>query len=177
MALAGRMVSSRVYLRLEIGLIPSRPVFTFGGPGGFQQFGGPRQARRAAGPADTNASPLMALMPILILFAFALISVIPTLFGSEADADPHYSFTPSASYNVPRNTWQRNVEYFVDKDNWEKSSVWQSVPEERRGEDSRKAGLYSNKVRSFERGVENVYIRKLQEEVSEIERLSPVHYL
>lgn len=109
---------------------------------------------------------MMALLPMFILFAFALISIIPSLFSSAGDPDPKYSFTPSGDLNVPRSTWQRGISYYVNQPEWEQSAIWQTVPENKRGDTN--AAMFSPKVRSFERNVEGVYIRALQNEVSRI---------
>ncbi|RSH95419.1 hypothetical protein EHS25_000509 [Saitozyma podzolica] len=137
-------------------------VFTFGGPGGFQaQFGGPRRRAAAAGGGE-NASPIVALLPIILLFAFALLSVIPSLFTTPPPPDPSYSWDSSSRFDLARNTWHRGVPYHVNKAEWEGSHLWESVPEARRGQ--KDAAMYSNKVRSFERGVETNYIQKLRNE-------------
>ncbi|OCF44945.1 endoplasmic reticulum protein [Kwoniella heveanensis CBS 569] len=139
-------------------------VFTFGGPGGFQaHYGGrPRRPapRQAAG--DAQASPLTALLPIIILFAFAMISIIPSLFAATRAPDPTYTFEPSRfkDKDLRRETSNWHVPYHVNRDEWEKSEIWTSVPEGRRGKG--KEGLYSTKLRTFERGVENNYARRLQ---------------
>jgi DnaJ family protein B protein 12 len=105
----------------------------------------------------------MALLPMIILFAFALITLLPSLFSGTADPDPKWSFERSDELSMQRNTWQRGIPYWVNQPEWESSAIWQHVPENRRGEG---AASYSSKVRQFERGVENVYIRRLQNEVS-----------
>ncbi|KAK1922417.1 endoplasmic reticulum protein [Papiliotrema laurentii] len=135
-------------------------VFTFGGPAGFQaRYAGPR--RRGPQTPDEGASPAMALLPMIILFAFALITLLPSLFSGTADPDPKWSFERSDELSMQRNTWQRGIPYWVNQPEWESSAIWQHVPENRRGEG---AASYSSKVRQFERGVENVYIRRLQNE-------------
>lgn len=140
------------------------PVFTFGGPGGFNfQTAGPRRppGRGAAGTAD--ASPLTALLPLIILGLFAIISLLPNIFGDHTP-DPQYSFQPSHQFDVARNTWQRGIQYHVNKDEFESSKVWQSVPAEKR--DRQDAAMYSPSLRGFERGVESLYINDLRSQVS-----------
>ena len=139
-------------------------VFTFGGPGGFQARYGGQPRRRAAQTADEGASPFMALLPMFILFAFAIISIIPSLFSSAGDPDPKYTFAPSEAQNTPRSTWNRQISYWVNQPEWEQSAIWQSVPENKRSDNE--AAKFSSKLRSFERNVEGVYIRALQNQVS-----------
>ena len=137
-------------------------VFTFGGPNGFQaQYRRPR-AQNTNQP-ETPTSPFVALLPILILFAFALISIVPSILSGTTVPDPEFAWEPSTRLDTGRNTWHWGVPYFVNRPEWEGSSIWQSVPEARRPQ--RDAAKYSQKVRSFERGVENHYARKLQNEV------------
>lgn len=138
-------------------------VYTFGG-------GGPTYARRR--PAHPNAyarpqhgeeqSPLLALLPIGLLILFILFSVIPSLFAGPYQPDPGYSFAPSAQFDTPRHTWQRSVPYHVNRAEFEQSDVFQSVPEHKRSE--RNSGLFSSKMRAFERGIEENHIRRLQSE-------------
>lgn len=52
----------------------------------------------------------------------------------------------------------------MNRAEWDKSHLWESVPEGRRAQAD--AALYSSKVRSFERGVENTYIQRLRNDVS-----------
>lgn len=140
-------------------------VFTFGGGNGFRTTyagGVPRRPRQGeAGAAD--AHPLVALLPIIILFVFALISLLPSLLSATMEPDPGYTFEPMGKYSMSRSTWQRNVQYYVDKPEWEGSAIWKSVPEEQQGR--KDIGKYSSKVRVYETGIENDYINRLRNEV------------
>ncbi|WVQ81601.1 hypothetical protein IAT38_003725 [Cryptococcus sp. DSM 104549] len=137
-------------------------VFTFGGPGGFQaHYGGPRRPRAANAAANAETSPLLALVPMLLVFLFALLSIVPAIF-STSTPDPAYSFEPSTRLNTGRETFNWKVPYFVNGREWEGSDVWKSVPETRRGGGGE--AMYSSKVRSFEKSVETHYVRKLQNE-------------
>ena len=145
-------------------------MFTFGGPGGFQaRYAGPRP-RRPAQQTDGTGSPLLALLPMILLFAFALISIIPTLFSTPSDPDPGYTFEPTTDFNVPRDTWQKGVGYYVNQPQFDQSAVWQSVPDSRR--EQKNAAAFSQKMRQFERGVEAVYVQKLHNEVGHVNLLS-----
>lgn len=140
-------------------------VFSFGGPGGFQTFGQPRRRTHGqAGVRQAETSPIIALLPVLVLCAFALLSQLPSLF-SLSSPDPSYSFEPSTQFAQARTTWNWAVPYYVNTKEWEGSDLWKSVPETRRGEE--KAAMYSQKVRGFERSVESVYAGRLRNEVSE----------
>lgn len=139
-------------------------MFTFGGPNGFRATyaGGQPRRPRAAGEAG-DAHPLVALLPIIILFVFALISLLPSLLSASMDPDPGYTFESMGKYSTPRNTWQRGVQYYVDKPEWEGSALWKSIPEEKKG--LKDVAMHSSKVRVFETGVENDYINRLRNEV------------
>lgn len=65
---------------------------------------------------------------------------------------------------MDRSTWQRGVNYYVDKTEWEESALWKSVPEEKKGQ--KDMAMYSHKYRVFETGIENDYINRLRHEVS-----------
>lgn len=79
------------------------------------------------------------------------------------EPDPGYTFESLGKYSTPRSTWQRHVEYFVDKTEWEGSAIWKSVPEEK--QNAKHVGMHSSKVRVFETGIENDYINRLRNEV------------
>lgn len=138
-------------------------VFTFGGPGGFQARYGGAPRRRGPAMADEPTSPLMALLPMILLFAFAILTLLPNILSGGGSQDPRYSFEKTEDLSTQRSTWQRGINYWVNQPEWEASHIWQHVPETKRDEN---AASYSHKVRSFERGIENVYIRRLQNEVS-----------
>ncbi len=141
-------------------------MFTFGGGNGFQtQY---RRPRAEAQP-DTPASPLMALLPLVVLFVFVLVSVLPSLLSGPITPDPDFTWEPTKKYETARNTWHWGVPYHVNRADWEGSSLWESVPEERRHQTD--AAMFSSKVRAFERSVESHYVRKLQSEVSVASKL------
>jgi DnaJ family protein B protein 12 len=134
-------------------------VYTFGG----NQFNAGRRARTAAGGTEPQ-SPFLALLPVALLIFFVLFSLIPTIFSGDHVPDPEFRFKPSTYFDTPRTTWQRNVPYHVNTAEWDKSQVWQSVPENYR--QRLDAAMFSSKLRRFERGIEEVHIRQLQAEVS-----------
>ncbi|WWC64215.1 uncharacterized protein I303_106823 [Kwoniella dejecticola CBS 10117] len=139
-------------------------VFTFGGPGGFQAHYGGRPRRPTQGhgqQAGEASSPVVALLPIIILFLFAMVSIIPSLFSNQ-QPDPSYGFEKSVKLNLNRETSNWKVPYWVNNQEWQNSDIYQSVPDNRKGKANE--GIYSTKLRGFERGVENVYARRLQNE-------------
>ena len=105
---------------------------------------------------------MVALIPILLLVFFAVVSILPGLLGDN-DPTPNYAFESTSEYHLGRSTFLRSVPYWVNQKEWEGSAIWESVPEGRRQD--KNAALYSSKVKVFERGVESVYINKLHNEV------------
>jgi DnaJ family protein B protein 12 len=138
-------------------------VYTFGGGGG-PQFNAGRRARNAAAGGEPPQSPFVALLPVFLLVLFVLFSLIPSLLSGDSAPDPEFRFRPSAHFDTPRATWQRNVPYHVNGPEFTKSHIWHSVPENYR--DRLDAAMFSSKLRGFERGIEEVHIRQLQAEVS-----------
>lgn len=132
-------------------------VYTFGNG----QYARRRQPNAYAGRPEEQ-SPLLALLPIGLLLLFILFSVIPSIFSGPYQPDPSYSFQPSQQFDMPRHTWQRSVPYHVNRAEFEASDVWNSIPEHKRSD--RNSGLFSSKMRAFERGVEENHIRHLQAE-------------
>lgn len=137
-------------------------MYTFGGPRRRPgQFG---HARQAGGEDLGASSPLMALLPVLLLAAFVIFSLLPTMFG-DTTPDPGYTFRPTNRFSQERHTGPRNVGYYVNPTEWEGSGVWQSVPEQYRAR--KDAAQFSGRLKNFEFGVEQTQIQHLQAEVSE----------
>ncbi|KAG5654360.1 hypothetical protein H0H81_003818 [Sphagnurus paluster] len=93
------------------------PVFTTTfGSGGFRttRMGGHTHHEQQQARNTEPRSILVQLMPLLILFAFSLISAIPNLFGTAPVPDPRFSFQPSARFNVERETGGIGVRYHVN---------------------------------------------------------------
>lgn len=144
------------------------PVYTTSfGRGGFQTFGGPGvRARARAQQAQPQTPPpsWVQLLPLLLLFAFAALSYLPSLFGFGPAPDPDFRYSPSPPYTSERMTSGLGIPYFVDKAEWERHPIYESIPESSR--DKPKAGRQSSKLRQFENGVEQYYVRTLQTQVS-----------
>jgi hypothetical protein len=105
----------------------------------------------------------MAFLPVILLAAFVLFSLLPTMFGDNTP-DPGYTFRPTNRFSQERHTLPRNVNYYVNPTEWEGSAVWQSVPEQYR--QRKDAAQFSSRLKNFEFGVEQTQISHLQAEVS-----------
>ncbi|KAF9240631.1 hypothetical protein BU15DRAFT_87545 [Melanogaster broomeanus] len=94
------------------------PVFTASfGPGGFRTTrvhtnGRPQGA--AQGEQAQARSTLMQLLPLIILFAFSFLSVVPDLFSTSVP-DPRFGFTGSQRFDLERQTSNLGIKYHVNK--------------------------------------------------------------
>ncbi|KIY62255.1 DnaJ-domain-containing protein [Cylindrobasidium torrendii FP15055 ss-10] len=130
------------------------PVFTTNlGPGVFRttQFGGNLPRRNQTAQAADSRSMLMQLMPIIILFAFSLLSNLSSFLTPTPVPDPHFAFTQTARYNVERVTPGLNVKYFVNPSDLNSHSVIGPELAKQKGLNQEKAG---RAVAKFERKVE-----------------------
>lgn len=90
------------------------------GPGGFRTMrtgGGGGGAGAAGGEQRAEAQPqsmLVRILPILILFLFSVLNVLPSLFGPSMTPDPQFAFVPSGRYNVERQTGGLGIKYHVN---------------------------------------------------------------
>lgn len=129
------------------------PVFaTTFGPG----FRATRFATNMPRARQENAEPRsiwMQLLPLILLFAFSFINVIPSLFTTPPLPDPHFSFSPSPRYNVERHTGKLGVKYHVNAAEFSGHPI---AAELARNENKPGPELYR-----FEKNVENVYTREL----------------
>jgi DnaJ family protein B protein 12 len=99
---------------------------TFYGPNGFRttSFGGgpPRQrpaagggGRGAAGEPDSTTSMWIQLLPLILLFAFSVLSQLPSLFATPEAPDPSFAFRPTSFHSVQRTTHAHpSVDYWVN---------------------------------------------------------------
>jgi len=91
------------------------PVFTASfGPGGFRTTRVRTNVHQERAQPAENRSIFMQLLPLILLFAFSLINIVPSLFTSAPTPDPRFSFTPSTRYNVERQTGGLGVKYHVN---------------------------------------------------------------
>lgn len=93
------------------------PVFTTTfGPGGFRatrvHVNGQAPGRAANGQGEAR-SVLMQLLPLLLLFAFSILSALPSIF-STSTPDPRFAFSHSSRYNVERATSNLGIKYHVN---------------------------------------------------------------
>nr|GAT45738.1 predicted protein [Mycena chlorophos] len=147
-------------------------VFTTSfGPGGFRttRMGGgtPRQQQQQG-----NAEPrsmFIQLLPLIILFAFSILSALPNLFTTPPVPDPLFAWTPTSTYTTERHTGGLGVQFFVDANEIMRHPVigaelardgidWRKLTAER---NPAKAGPALTK---FERVVDNTYTQKLYTE-------------
>jgi len=136
------------------------PVFTASfGPGGFRTTR--MQANRNAGQADaapeTPRSMFISLLPLIILFAFSLLSALPNIFSESSIPDPRFSFAPDRRFNTERHTAGLKIRYHVN--NAEFSQHPQIAADlVAQGSGSQRA---SGVLRRFEGHVEKVYTQEL----------------
>ncbi|KAF9530448.1 hypothetical protein CPB83DRAFT_810841 [Crepidotus variabilis] len=89
-------------------------VFTFG-PGGFQN--GFMRGGAAAGHTDAPANPrsiFVQLAPLLLLFAFSILSNIGSFFAESPIPDPRFSFSHTTRYNTQMESGLLGVQYYVN---------------------------------------------------------------
>jgi DnaJ homolog subfamily B member 12 len=92
------------------------PVFTTTfGPGGFRTTrmgGAPRHQEQQANQAPRSV--FLQMLPLIILFAFSMLSALPNLFTTPPVPDPNFSFTPTTRYFMERHTPTRDVIYHIN---------------------------------------------------------------
>jgi len=91
-------------------------VFTFG-PNTFQTGGRARRHTRQRGNANADVearSLLTQLLPLILLFAFTVLSQLPSLFTTPPVPDPRFSFKGTQRYNAQMETGKLGVQYFVN---------------------------------------------------------------
>jgi len=91
------------------------------GPGGFRTtrvytntFPRQRTAPQQQQEPLTAKQILINLLPIIILFGFSILSALPSLFSTALPPDPHFSFSPSARFNLQRQTTGLGIPYHVN---------------------------------------------------------------
>ncbi|KAI6023879.1 hypothetical protein PISMIDRAFT_99853 [Pisolithus microcarpus 441] len=93
------------------------PVFTASfGPGGFSRtrVHVNRRAPPNAQGEQGQARPLfLQLLPLLLLFAFSILSALPSLLSSSTP-DPRFAFSQSPRFNVERQTDNMGIRYHVN---------------------------------------------------------------
>ncbi|KAI6041307.1 hypothetical protein EDC04DRAFT_3060130 [Pisolithus marmoratus] len=93
------------------------PVFTATfGPGGFSRTRvhvNGRAPPNAQGGQGQPRSLFLQLLPLLLLFAFSILSALPSLF-SLSTPDPRFAFSHSSKFNVERQTNNWGIRYHVN---------------------------------------------------------------
>jgi len=96
----------------------SGPVFTASfGPGGFRTTRVHTSRTRPQEQQQEQATPrslFVQLLPLLVLFAFSLLSALPNLFSTPPTPDPRFSFEPSSRFNMERTTQSLGIQYRVN---------------------------------------------------------------
>ncbi|KAI0788714.1 hypothetical protein C8Q75DRAFT_733991 [Abortiporus biennis] len=133
------------------------PVFTASfGPGGFRTT----RMRTNTTQQRQNTQPrsiFMQLLPLILLFAFSFINMIPNLFSSSPTPDPRFSFSPSARFNVERHTNGLNVKYHVNAAEFSGHPIAAELA--RSGKDDKKQ--LGPELKRFEGNVERAYTQAL----------------
>lgn len=96
---------------------------------------------------------LTQLAPLILLFVFTFLSAVPNLFTSSGTPDPRYSFTPSTRFNTERQTPNLNVNYFVNKAEFETHPISEELAKVANGKGDGRTSLLNR----FDRNVEQTY--------------------
>ncbi|KAF7308841.1 J domain-containing protein [Mycena kentingensis (nom. inval.)] len=91
-------------------------VFTTSfGPGGFRttRMGGGVPRQQQQGNAEPR-STFVQLLPLILLFAFSLLSALPNLFSTPPVPDPRFSWSHTSKYSTERQTSDMGTKFFVD---------------------------------------------------------------
>lgn len=134
------------------------PVFTATfGPNGFQRtYTRPPPARGNADQHTHSVSPLLQILPLILLFTLSFLGSLPNIASLFSTPNPGYSFTPSRVYSSERLTSSYKVPYYVNGPEFERHPIYQSIPVTSRP--YKEAGGTSYKLRQFEQSVERTYV-------------------
>lgn len=94
------------------------PMFTASfGPGGFRttrvRTNGRPQGAAQGEPAQAR-SILTQLLPLIVIFAFSFLSMLPDLFSTPTVPDPRFQFTKNSRFDVERQTNNLHINYYVN---------------------------------------------------------------
>ena len=81
------------------------------------------RAQQQGGAEQQQGSAWLQLAPLLALFAFSLLSQLPSFF-SNTPVDPDYSFSLNTKYTIPRTTSNIGVKYFVNPQQYSQSKLY-----------------------------------------------------
>ncbi|KAF9038455.1 hypothetical protein BJ165DRAFT_1498130 [Panaeolus papilionaceus] len=89
-------------------------VFTFGG-NGFRTQTFTRGGQPTGGQQAEPRSMLVQLLPLILLFAFSLLSSLPNLFSTPPVPDPTFAYSSTHRYNTEMETGNLGIPYFVNQ--------------------------------------------------------------
>jgi len=125
------------------------------GPGGFRttRMGGIPRQRPAQAQPDRNQ--LLALLPILFIFFFPVISsIVSGIFSTPPIPDPLYSYEKSDTYSSARYTTPHKVPYYVNQKQFTTHPIWESLsPEAQKIPQAGKMG-HNADLKTFEKKIE-----------------------
>ena len=140
------------------------------GSGGFRTTrvhmnGRPQGA--AQGEPTQGRSMLTQLLPLIILFAFSFLSMLPDLFATPTVPDPLFQFTKTPRFDLERQTDNLHINYYVNSRDFHahpKIAADIAAGQYRRG----------SSLSRFESNIEQVYTQNLwtqcQRDVNKRER-------
>jgi DnaJ family protein B protein 12 len=126
------------------------------GPGGFRttRMGGgfPRQQ---PAPAQADRNQLIALLPILFIFLFPVLSsIVSGLFSTPPIPDPAYSYDKTTQFSSLRYTTPHKVPYHINPTQFSKHPIWESLsPEAQKVPQAGNVG-HSPQLKTFEKKIE-----------------------
>ena len=88
---------------------------------------------------------------MIILFLFTFLSRLPLLYNGSTSRTPRFSFTPSTWFDLPRETAELNIKYFVNEKEFLAHPIGGEVAE------AGSTGKRSKLLRTYDRQVEQQY--------------------
>jgi DnaJ homolog subfamily B member 12 len=98
---------------------------------------------------------LISLLPLIILFAFSLLSALPNIFTQPSIPDPRFSFAPDRRFNTERQTSGLKIRYHVN------NAEFSQHPQIAADLAAQGSGRTSGVLRRFEGNVERIYTQEL----------------
>jgi DnaJ family protein B protein 12 len=136
------------------------PVFTASfGPAGFRTTRVHTQRARPQEQQQEPATPrslFVQLLPLLILFAFSLLSALPNMFSTPSVPDPRFSFEASTRFNLKRTTQALGVQYHVNSAEFSRHPIAAEIA--RSGQSDGPQSVPS--LRRFEENVDQAFTRE-----------------
>ena len=119
------------------------------------------RARPRDNRQETPPPSWVQMLPIIFLLIIGLISWLPGLLSTP---DPGYQWRSTTPWTLHKQTSSINVDYYVNPREWSRHPIYESIPEDKRGQ--KQAGTYSNKLKRFEADIEQHFISTLRQQVS-----------